>query len=449
MLMMEPPPFLSIAGTKARSTRCIDLTLTSNERSQSASEHSRMLPWCTQPAKLQSTFGVPNSLSTFSASALTASVLVTSRAKVFALSRPASFAASRSVAITVAPSAMKASAIARPMPCPAAVKNTSLPCKRTAIVTPFYLVIVARHEFLRDALEFNRRLEHHAVGQLIDHAALDFLPRRLARGIFVAAALLQGRLAAGDLGLRHQNVRGALVEVDAHAVVGLEQRQPAADGGFRRGGEDRRRAGRSRLPPVADAGQRGDASFDEGGRRLHVHHLAGAGIADRPDAADKQQRIFVDLEFRIIDTVVIVLRSVEHHGAALEGVVILAIGEEALAEFIRYDAGLHDGGIEQVAFEHLETGFLFHRPFVGADDVGILDVGAFDILAHGLAVDRHRVGVDAAGLAEFVHHRRQAAGAVVFLAELFSRRLHVEQQRHVIADSFPILDRELHADAMT
>src|SRR5580700_7979878 len=56
-------------------------------------------------------------------------------------------------------------------------------------------VIVARNGFLCDALVFDRRLEHHAVGELVDHATLDLLPWRLARRILEAAGLLQSRAA--------------------------------------------------------------------------------------------------------------------------------------------------------------------------------------------------------------------------------------------------------------
>ena len=51
-------------------------------------------------------------------------------------------------------------------------------------------MIVARHEFLRHTLIFDRRLQHHAVRQLVHYSALDFLPRRLAHGIMEAAVLL-------------------------------------------------------------------------------------------------------------------------------------------------------------------------------------------------------------------------------------------------------------------
>src|SRR5271154_1347800 len=52
-------------------------------------------------------------------------------------------------------------------------------------------MIVARHEFLRDALILDRRLEHHPGRKLIHHGALDFLPRGLARRIEVAAVLFE------------------------------------------------------------------------------------------------------------------------------------------------------------------------------------------------------------------------------------------------------------------
>ena len=51
----------------------------------------------------------------------------------FALLMPSSLLSSTSVAITLAPSAANASAIARPMPCPAAVTSATLPCRRFAI----------------------------------------------------------------------------------------------------------------------------------------------------------------------------------------------------------------------------------------------------------------------------------------------------------------------------
>src|SRR5215467_12793863 len=192
---------------------------------------------------------------------------------------PSSFFSSKSVAITRAPSAANASAMARPIPCPAAVMSASLPCRRKAMacfslrgVTGFAAfgsrgsacpgpmppftrsrvsstafarqmgsVVVPWHALLRDAMIFDGWLENHAVGELIDHAALDLLPRRLARRIFPAAVTFEGGAALRELGVGDQHVRAAVVEIDAHAVTGLEQREAAPRRRLGRGIDDRRR----------------------------------------------------------------------------------------------------------------------------------------------------------------------------------------------------------------
>ena len=173
---------------------------------------------------------------------------------------------------------------------------------------------------LRDALILDRRLQHHAVGELIDHGALDFLPWRLAGRIVVAAVLLRARRGARQLGVGDQHVGRAFVEIDAHAVAGLEQRKPAAGGGFRRGVEDRRRAD---VPDWRPSPMQGSAVTPRlisaaGGCMLTTS--AEPGIADRADAAHEQDGVFVDAERRIVDAAVIVLRPVEHHSPALERV---------------------------------------------------------------------------------------------------------------------------------
>ena len=111
---------------------------------------------------------------------------------------------------------------------------------------------------LGEALVADRRLEHHALVELGDHFALDLLPRRLALGIGVAV-LLQRGAARRQLLVGNEDVGAALVEVDADAVAGAQQRQPAARRRLGRSVEDRRRARRAGLPAVADAGQGVDA----------------------------------------------------------------------------------------------------------------------------------------------------------------------------------------------
>src|ERR1700733_2211203 len=99
-----------------------------------------------------------------------------------------------------------------------------------------------------------------------------------------------------------------------------------------------------------------DSEFYQCRRRLHVYDLGRAGIADRPGAAHEQDAALVDAERGIVDAAVIVLRSVEYHGAAFEGIGVLRVAEIAAAKFVRYPARLHDRGFEQIAMQHLESG---------------------------------------------------------------------------------------------
>ena len=75
--------------------------------------------------------------------------------------------------------------------------------------------------------------------------------------------------------------------------------------------------------------------LDELGGRPHVHHLGGAGIADRAGAAHDQQGAVVDAERGIVDPGVIILGAVEHDRRAFEGLGVVGIGEIALAELVR------------------------------------------------------------------------------------------------------------------
>jgi hypothetical protein len=49
------------------------------------------------------------------------------------------------------------------------------------------------------------------------------------------------------------------------------------------------------LPPVADARQRVYPPLDQLSRRLHVHDLGRAGVAERPGAAHDEKAVLVDL----------------------------------------------------------------------------------------------------------------------------------------------------------
>jgi hypothetical protein len=308
-------------------------------------------------------------------------------------------------------------------------------------------MIIPRHADLAGDVVIARRQFHAGAGGLLaDGGAIKLLPRRLMGGIGEAAFCLQLGAPLLHFLIRDQDVGAALVEVDANLVAGFEDRKAPVGGSLRSGVEDRRRAGGAGLAAVADAGQRQDAAFDEGGRRLHVHDLGTAGIADRAGAAYEEDAALVNVERRIVDPRVIIFRTFEYDGAAFERVRILRIAQIAVAEFPGDHAGLHDRGIKQIAAQHQEARVLHQRLVVTPDHIAVGRCRLAAIDAHGAAVDGHGVFMDALVLHQFAHHRRHAAGAVIFLAEIETGRLHVHEQRHIVTVFLPVVDRELDAD---
>src|SRR5688572_535749 len=129
MLMIEPARFLSMPGRKARVTQYMERTFTAKPSSQSRLVASRMVPFCTMPAQLNSTSTSPASRAVLAIAASS----VTSSTRVSIPFRSDNADALMSVAHTLAPSRAKASAAARPMPCPAAVMNAVFPARRPAM----------------------------------------------------------------------------------------------------------------------------------------------------------------------------------------------------------------------------------------------------------------------------------------------------------------------------
>src|SRR5437868_10466650 len=131
-LMIEPPPCASMPGSTARISRYIDFTFRLNEKSQSLSSQSRMLPACTKPAPLNST-SMAGSVPTrdwMAAASVTSSLRVVTPGVSPSVDNSASLT---SVAMTLAPCSAKANAVARPMPWPAAVTRAVLPARRWLI----------------------------------------------------------------------------------------------------------------------------------------------------------------------------------------------------------------------------------------------------------------------------------------------------------------------------
>src|SRR5262245_29394906 len=445
MLMIEPPPCASMAGKNARIVRCIDLTLRSNAKSQSSSEQSRIVPWCTKPAALSSTSMVP----TLRASSVTAELSRTSSGTTSAMPPPErseSPFASMSVATTWAPSRAKASADARPIPAAAAVTNARLPFNRSATGAHSSMRVPRRAEALDDVVVARRKLEAGA-GRLLPHGrAVEFLPRRVMLWIRIATLGFQPRAASDEVRVGDQDLCPALAEVNTDAVAGFEESKATASRGLRRSVEDRGRPGRAGLSTVPDARQGRDPAFDQSGGWLHVHNLCASGIADRSRAADEQNGVLVNAERRVFDARVIVLGPVEDDRATFEGVRIVRVGEIAFAELLGDHAGLHDRAVEQVALEHDEAGLLGERISPSPDHIPIGMRRRVAIVPNGAAVDGHRVHVDAAVPHQLANHNRHATGTMVLLAEVAAGWLQIDQQRHIKPNRLPVLDRKRDAD---
>jgi hypothetical protein len=135
MLTIAPPPRSIIAGSTARMVRIIERTLRSTAKSKSASGISRIEPAWTKPAPLNSTSTGPTAATVATMSALSST---SSRRVSMPVMPPisASVVSLMSVAMTRAPAAANASAVARPMPWPAAVTSTVLSLTQSAMMSP-------------------------------------------------------------------------------------------------------------------------------------------------------------------------------------------------------------------------------------------------------------------------------------------------------------------------
>ena len=111
--------------------RNIERTFSSKAKSHSVSVASSSVPWCTKPAQLNrmSTGPASSAARMMSPACSTSSFAARMRSEAISCTS-ASFT---SVAMTVAPSAAKASAVARPMPWPAAVTKAVLSARRSDI----------------------------------------------------------------------------------------------------------------------------------------------------------------------------------------------------------------------------------------------------------------------------------------------------------------------------
>ena len=142
---------------------------------------------------------------------------------------------------------------------------------------------------------------------------------------------------------------------------------------------------------------------------------------------------------------VIIVRTLEHDRPRLEPILGPRRREIALAERRRDHRRLHDPEIEQIALQHQEACPLHHRRVERLDHLAVAGLAPRDVLTDRPARDGQARRVELSACDQFVQHRRHAARPVEALAEILPRRLHVHQQRQVIAMIRPVLRIQRHA----
>ena len=141
----------------------------------------------------------------------------------------------------------------------------------------------------------------------------------------------------------------------------------------------------------------------------------------------------------------IIVAPFKHHRARFKRAGVFRVGQIAGAEFLGNHAGLHDAEIEQIARQHEEARLFLQRLGKGADHLAVAGRARAYILRHCPARHAQAIAIQHALLQQFPHHRRHAARAVEALAKETARRLHIDDQRQVIAMLHPVGGGDFHA----
>ena len=142
-----------------------------------------------------------------------------------------------------------------------------------------------------------------------------------------------------------------------------------------------------------------------------------------------------------------VFRPIKDDGAPLKTIWACRIGQVARAKFLRDYRRFHDRAVKQIAFQVDKASGIYHWRCDLLDHIGIGAAALLAILSKGFAVGCHgiRVRQQPCGK-QFANHSRHASGSVIIFAKIFTRRLQVDQKRHVMAQVLPIIIVQGHAE---
>src|SRR5215475_13659573 len=165
--------------------------------------------------------------------------------------------------------------------------STSPKSESAIMIVPRSVRVTGNSLRVHDVLVLDGEVQAGTGRHLPDVAAGQLLPRGLV-------GQLGWRVrppALSDLFVAELDVDPVRLDIEDDAISGTEDGEVPTDRRLRRDVQYGRCVGGTALPAVAHRRDRLDAARDQRRRRLHVHHLGGAGEADRAGIADDQDAV--------------------------------------------------------------------------------------------------------------------------------------------------------------
>ena len=140
-----------------------------------------------------------------------------------------------------------------------------------------------------------------------------------------------------------------------------------------------------------------------------------------------------------------ILWSVKNDGAPLECVRVVGVRQVTLFEFSADHRGFHNRAVKEIALEVNEARMIFEWLRNRPDHPRIRAPQLAAVFAHGFAVCGDDVGMgQQIGGNQFTNDSRHTARVLVIFAQVFARRLHVDEQGHLVAKVLPVIIVQRH-----
>ena len=263
-------------------------------------------------------------------------------------------------------------------------------------------------DFAADIAERASEVQATAGVELADVLAVEMLPRSCRLGGLVGA---KARSVCPLIWV-DQGIDATCLEVDSDQITALQFCQTATGNGLWGCVQDRGASGGSALTSVAQGGQFADSLLDPAVRGEHVDHLAGAWEAQGTAASDDQQRIWIASLVELVDSSVVIFRSVEDDRFDHEGVFLAGLGQVLFPKGIADHTGFDQSRIEEVTSQDHEPSIVLEGIIDRANNRSIGRLGFLDILLDCFAGAGRERAIEDPTSQQFLHHRGQATRSV-------------------------------------